>query len=68
MSEQLGARSDERSRNQRLLIICTNELYSSVEESLGTRMASRLFDDATGIVKQVYLDAPDYRARSSHDV
>ena len=68
VSEQLGALIDERYRNKRLLIISTNELYSSVEESLGTRMASRLFDDATGIVKQVYLDAPDYRARSSHDV
>ena len=60
VSEQLGALIDERYRNKRLLIISTNELYSSVEESLGTRMASRLFDDATGIVKQVYLDAVYY--------
>jgi hypothetical protein len=29
---------------------------------LGDRIASRLFDNETGTVKQVYLTATDYRA------
>lgn len=66
VSEQLGALIDERYRNKRLLVISTNELYSSVEEGLGTRVASRLFDDTTGVVKQVYLNAPDFRV-GTHD-
>jgi len=68
VSEQLGALIDERYRNKRLLVISTNELYSSVEEGLGTRVASRLFDDTTGIVKQVYLNAPDFRVGTNNDV
>ena len=65
MSEQLGALIDERYRNKRLLVIGTNELYQSITESLGGRLASRIFDDATGVVKQVYLNAPDYRRQTS---
>ena len=61
VSEQLGALIDERYRNKRLLVIGTNELYPSIEASLGGRLASRIFDDATGVVTQVYLNAPDYR-------
>jgi len=61
VSEQLGALIDERYRNKRLLVIGTNELYPSIEASLGGRLASRIFDDATGVVTQVYLKAPDYR-------
>ena len=61
VSEQLGALIDERYRNKRLLVIGTNELYPSIEASLGGRLASRIFDDATGTVTQVYLNAPDYR-------
>ena len=65
VSEQLGALIDERYRNKRLLVIGTNELYQSITESLGGRLASRIFDDATGVVKQVYLNAPDYRRQTS---
>jgi len=68
VSEQLGALIDERYRNKRLLVVSTNELYSSVEKGLGTRVASRLFDDTTGIVKQVYLNAPDFRAGTNDNV
>jgi len=68
VSEQLGALIDERYRNKKLLVISTNELYSSVEKGLGTRVASRLFDDTTGIVKQVYLNAPDFRVGTNENI
>jgi len=53
---------EDRYRNNRLLVVATNEVEPTIRAKLGDRIASRLFDNETGTVKQVYLTATDYRA------
>jgi DNA replication protein DnaC len=53
---------EDRYRNNRLLVVATNEVEPTIKAKLGDRIASRLFDSETGTVKQVYLTATDYRA------
>jgi len=60
--EQLTSLIDERWRNNRLLAIGTNENHATIEERLGPRLASRLFDRTSGKSKVVYLVTGDYRA------
>ena len=60
--EQVTALVDERWRNNRMLVVGTNENHTSIEEKLGSRLASRLFDSSSGKAKVVYLVTEDYRA------
>ena len=60
--EQITALVDERWRNNRMLVVGTNENHTSIEEKLGSRLASRLFDSSSGKAKVVYLVTEDYRA------
>jgi DNA replication protein DnaC len=60
--EQVTALVDERWRNNRMLIVGTNESHDSIEDKLGSRLASRLFDSSSGKAKVVYLVTEDYRA------
>jgi DNA replication protein DnaC len=60
--EQITALVDERWRNNRLLVVGTNESHITIEEKLGPRLASRLFDRSSGKAKVVYLVTGDYRA------
>ena len=60
--EQLTSLIDERWRNNRLLAVGTNESHITIEERLGPRIASRLFDRTSGKSKVVYLVTGDYRA------
>ena len=53
---------EDRYRNNRLMVVATNEVEPTIRAKLGDRIASRLFDNETGTVKQVYLTATDYRA------
>ena len=61
--EQLTSLIDERWRNNRLLAVGTNESHITIEERLGPRIASRLFDRTTGKSEVVYLVTGDYRAQ-----
>jgi DNA replication protein DnaC len=61
--EQITSLVDERWRNNRLLVVGTNESHTTIEERLGPRLSSRLFDRSSGKVKVVYLVTGDYRAR-----
>ena len=60
--EQITALVDERWRNNRMLVVGTNESHMSIEEKLGSRLASRLFDTSSGKSKVAYLVTEDYRA------
>ena len=60
VTEQVTALVDERWRNNRLLVVATNETYEGIEACYGPRLASRLYD-MTGKVKQVFLTTTDYR-------
>ena len=60
--EQITALVDERWRNNRMLVVGTNESHDSIEDKLGSRLASRLFDSSSGKAKVVYLVTEDYRA------
>tara|TARA_R100000315_G_C5234352_1_gene145660 strand:- start:2617 stop:3474 length:858 start_codon:yes stop_codon:yes gene_type:complete len=62
VAEQISALVDERYRNKRLLVLGTNCTYIQLKDSYGERLASRLFDTASGTVAQVYLNCSDYRA------
>jgi len=62
VAEQISALVDERYRNKRLLVIATNEVYATIKNNYGERLASRLFDTASGTVAQVYLNCGDFRA------
>ena len=62
MREQITALVDERWRNNRMLVVGTNESHDSIEDKLGSRLASRLFDSSSGKAKVVYLVTEDYRA------
>ena len=62
VAEQISALVDERYRNKRLLVLGTNCTYIQLKDSYGERLASRLFDTASGAVAQVYLKSSDYRA------
>ena len=62
VAEQISALVDERYRNKRLLVLGTNCTYIQLKDSYGERLASRLFDTASGAVAQVYLNCSDYRA------
>jgi DNA replication protein DnaC len=61
--EQITSLVDERWRNNRLLVIGTNESHTTIEERLGSRISSRLFDRSSGKAKVVYLVTGDYRAK-----
>ena len=60
--EQMTALIDERWRNNRLLAVGTNEGHATIEERLGPRIASRLFDRTSGKSGVAYLVTGDYRA------
>ena len=60
--EQMTALIDERWRNNRLLAVGTNESHTTIEERLGPRIASRLFDRTSGKSQVTYLVTGDYRA------
>lgn len=58
----LTALIDDRYRNGRWLVVTTNtRSQAEMEEHNGPRIADRLWDDQTGIVKQVYLTCSSYR-------
>jgi len=61
--EQITSLVDERWRNNRLLVVGTNESHTTIEERLGPRISSRLFDRSSGKAKVVYLVTGDYRAK-----
>ena len=60
VTEQVTALVDERWRNNRLLVVATNETYDGIEACYGVRLASRLYD-TTGKVTQVFMTTTDYR-------
>ena len=60
VTEQVTALIDERWRNNRLLVVATNETYQTIEACYGPRVASRLYD-TTGKVTQMFMTATDYR-------
>jgi DNA replication protein DnaC len=66
VTEQVTALVDERWRNNRLLVVATNETYETIEACYGPRLASRLYD-MTGKVKQVFLTTTDYRKEGDND-
>ena len=61
VQEKLFELIDERYGRGRLLIVSTNESYSSLSSNLGERIASRLFDENSGKVVQVIMNCSDYR-------
>lgn len=60
VTEQVTALIDERWRNNRLLVVATNETYETIEACYGPRIASRLYD-TTGKVTQIFMTSTDYR-------
>ena len=56
---------DDRYKNNKLMVLASNEVEPVIRDKLGDRIASRLFDSETGTVKQVYLTASDYRTGAS---
>ena len=60
VQEKLTALVDYRYRNNGWLVIAHNLNKDQLEEKLGFRLASRLWD-TQGQVKRVLIDAPDYR-------
>mgnify|MGYP005817050377 CR=1 FL=1 len=60
--EQITSLVDERWRNNRLLAVGTNENHTTIEERLGPRISSRLFDRSSGKSQVTYLVTGDYRA------
>jgi len=64
--EKLFELLDERYSHNRLLLVATNCSYDEMNESLGERIASRMFDDTTGKVARVIMTSSDYR-RSSQE-
>ena len=61
VQEKIFELIDERSGTGRLLIVSTNDSYSSLSNNLGERVASRLFDENSGKVVQVIMTCSDYR-------
>lgn len=61
--EKLTTLVDERYRNGCWLVVGTNLLREEVAEHYHERLASRLWDRNTGMVRQVTLTATDYRLR-----
>ena len=61
VQEKIFELLDERYGTGRLLIVSTNDSYSSLSENLGERVASRLFDENSGKVVQVIMNCSDYR-------
>ena len=59
--ERLTAIVDERLRNGHRLAVATNLTEKPMAERLGFRLASRLFDRATQVVRVAYLGANDFR-------
>lgn len=61
--EQITALVDDRYQRGKLLAVATNENHVTIEEKLGARLVSRLFDRNSGKARVVYLTAKDYRAQ-----
>ena len=61
VQEKIFELIDERYGTGRLLIVSTNDSYSSLSNNLGERVASRLFDENSGKVVQVIMTCSDYR-------
>jgi len=61
VEQELYGLIEDRYRNNRLLVVATNETEPTIKAKLGDRITSRLFDSETSKVKQVYLTAKDYR-------
>jgi len=60
--EKLTTLVDERYRNGRDLVVATNLIRDDIASQYHERLASRLWDVHTGLVKQVMMTATDYRA------
>ena len=60
--EQITALVDDRYRYGKLLAVATNESHVAIEDKLGARLVSRLFDRNSGKARVVYLTAEDYRS------
>lgn len=61
VQEQITALVDQRYRTGRRLVVATNLGQNDMADQMGARLASRLWDNASGIVETVYLTAKDYR-------
>lgn len=55
---------EDRYKNNKLLVLASNEVEPVIRSKLGDRIASRLFDTETGGVQQVYITSTDYRTSS----
>lgn len=60
-AEKLTRLVDDRYRNGKLLGVATNLGHRAMIAKLGERVADRLFDSRTGIVKTIIITAPSYR-------
>ena len=65
VEQELFTLIDDRYKNNKLMVVASNEVEPVIRDKLGDRIASRLFDSETGTVKQVYLTASDYRTGAS---
>lgn len=63
VQEQITMLVDNRLRNERRLIVGTNQDEVEMEASIGGRVMSRLFGERTGEVKVIAMTCGDYRAR-----
>jgi len=61
VQEKIFELIDERYGTGRLLIVSTNDSYSSPSNNLGERVASCRFDENSGKVVQVIMTCSDYR-------
>jgi len=60
-AEKLTRLIDDRYRNGKRLAVATNLGHKAMIAKLGERIADRLFDSRTGVVKTVIITAPSYR-------
>ena len=61
VEQELYGLIEDRYRNNKLLVVATNETEPTIKAKLGDRITSRLFDTETGKVQQVVMTAKDYR-------
>ena len=63
--EKLTSLVSERYRTGGMLVVATNLTFDQAAESLGYRLADRLWDDRTGKVRSVSITADSYRTGRS---
>ena len=63
--EKVTALVDERYRNGRRLAVATNKTRAQITETMGFRLASRLWDMTPETVKVVHLTCADYRMKEA---